>query len=140
MDVKKLPKDFDQAFGKGVIVWQEPKEESKTESGIIIPDVNTGHQDDKMFLKTGIVCSVGPEVDRPVKDIKTGIVRPLAPGDRVRFNPFADSGFDYKGVKYLTMDQFDVKTFAPNSARSVSASTRPDTRRGAVESKKKSLQ
>ena len=132
---KSLPKPFPQAFGEGVIIKPIVKAELETtDSGLIVPEFKSGHQNDKHILKMGIVCHVGPEVDKMIKDPITGITRNVQVGDKVSHPPFSDAGFKLKGLEYYLMSQYDLKGFFPDDeAANTPAGKRPNTKRAAVQ-------
>jgi co-chaperonin GroES (HSP10) len=68
-----------QATGENVIVRKD-KRADRTEGGLILPDVAQERSGE------AAVMSVGPKCWRLLRD-KTGTLRKIRPGDRIRFHP-----------------------------------------------------
>jgi chaperonin GroES len=69
----------------------DPKDEQRTASGIIIPDVA------KEKPKTGVIAWMGAIENAEVK-----------PGDTVLYKPFGGTEVEFEGKKYLILPYADI--------------------------------
>ncbi len=129
-----LPKNFPQAFSNGLIVLPyDPNEEKTTESGLLIVASTTTTDGQRTMQGHGIVCHVGPEVQKTLIDPETSKIRVVQKGDKVSYPPFYDSGFFLKGIWYLSMSALDIKVFYPDDEAIPVAKERKSRKRSAIE-------
>jgi len=131
----KVPENFPQAIGKGVILLPI-EEQEKTNSGIIIPTIKTGAQNEQTTPKIGVLMHVGADVTLTVFDSKLNKSRVLKIGDRVMYNPYADAGFLFDNNWYIVMSELDVKAFYADDKAVPMGGVRQSRKRGAVEKRK----
>ena len=101
------PKDLPPAVGWKILVrvWTPPE---KTKGGILLPDQVI---DDREYLTTvGRVVSVGPLAWRAADAMVDGVYTPWAKkGEYVVFGKFAGEKLRYGGVKYILLDDKNIK-------------------------------
>ncbi len=129
----KLPKNFPQAMGEGLIVLPFEPKEQQTAGGLVIIQPTKRTETDSPPQKRGIVCHVGPEVNKTIADPTTGKTRLVQKGDIVMFSAFIDSGFDWFGVFYISMSSFDAKVFLPSDDAIPIGATRKSNKRAATQ-------
>lgn len=102
----EIPSPFLIPKGRALIIL--PVEETTTtKSGI---EIMTGHNE--QVFKIGYVMAVGAGLIEELIDYE-GNKRFLEPGDKVHYNTYANNGFMYDGISYLSMSEVDVHGLVP---------------------------
>jgi len=132
----KLPLNFPQVVGRGVLLLPYDEEEMKTESGLIIKEAATGDGQERRKPAIAIIKDVGPDCVLTIRDINTGLYRKFQPGDKVGHTPYADSGFMFGSYWYLQLSELDIKVYYPDNEAKPYVKEVPSRKRAAVQKAK----
>lgn len=138
----EVPANFPLPLNKSVWVLEEKAHESKTKSGIIIPEsVVTGAMGEGAS-GVGVVYAIGPLVDIQVQGTRkiadgsiVDEVRPLQVGDKVMYNLYENRGISVGGYFYIQMHESALQSVLPDEETIVLKGERIDRRRAAVAKK-----
>lgn len=147
-----IPENFPLPTNKSVWVLEEQAHETKTKSGIIIPEMQATGDNAEGTKGVGVIYAVGPLVDVQVACAIVGILpmvensmekitmkegyRNIRPGDKVMYNLYANRGISIDGFYYIMMHESDIYSVMPDEDMIVMRKQRIDRRRAAVQLKK----